>query len=154
MPPQGLLPADARCAMHELSLMAAVLDIALEQAALQGGGRIRRISLRIGSLAGVDPDCLQLAAEVVLQESVAAGAQLEIIPVPALCRCGECSLTYEAIDGLCVCPGCGGLGGQLLQGRELELHGLELDQLSNVGSSMEPAREPWGTRFGRSASPS
>jgi hydrogenase nickel incorporation protein HypA/HybF len=119
--------------MHELSLMAAVRDLALEQAALRGGGTIRVIRLRIGNLAGVDPDCLRLAAEVVLEESAAAGAQLELIAVPALCRCSGCGTTYEAIDGLCVCPRCAALGGELLQGRELELQSLVLDQDARAG---------------------
>ena len=42
--------------MHELSLMEAVRDQSLAAANAEGATRITAISLRIGSLAGVEPE--------------------------------------------------------------------------------------------------
>lgn len=127
--------------MHELSLMEALRDLALAQAQRFGGGRIVAIHLRLGSLAGVDGEALQLAARVVLQGSAAAGARLQLEWVPARCRCPACGLCFEAQAGVCECPACGAISRELLQGRELELVALDLEdgpQGGGSGSSMAP----------------
>jgi hydrogenase nickel incorporation protein HypA/HybF len=113
--------------MHELSLMEAVRQQVLVEAERHGAQRIEAITLRVGSLAGVDPEALALAFEVVMAESIAAGARLLIESVPALARCPACLGTYPVLNGICLCPHCGGLGGHLLQGRELQLATLELE---------------------------
>ncbi|MFQ6537909.1 MULTISPECIES: hydrogenase maturation nickel metallochaperone HypA [Aphanothece] len=112
--------------MHELSLMEAVRRQALEQAERHGGGRITAITLRIGSLAGVEPEALALAFDVVMAGTAAAGAQLRIEPVAAACWCGPCQAEFPALDGLCECPRCGAISRQLLRGRELQLASLDL----------------------------
>ena len=56
--------------MHELSLMDAVREQALAQAALHGARRIAAITLRVGSLAGVEIEALRLSADAV-QDCVA-----------------------------------------------------------------------------------
>ncbi len=112
--------------MHELSLMDRVRELALAQAEGHGASRITAIRLRIGALAGVDPDALRFAHEVVMAETIAAGSQLELELVAARCQCAPCGAPFEAMDGVCICPRCGAISGELLQGRELELASLEL----------------------------
>lgn len=115
--------------MHELSLMEAVRDLALERAQQHGAGRITVVGLRIGTLAGVEPEALEFAFPVAMAGTMAAGARLVIETVQALCRCGACGLSFEAFDGVCECPACGAISRDLLQGRELELASLELAPL-------------------------
>lgn len=112
--------------MHELSIMEAVRDQALEQAERHGGGLITAITLRIGSLAGVEIDALALAFEVVMAGTPAAAARLLIEPVAAECFCAACQAPFPAHDGVCECPRCGAISRQLLRGRELQLASLEL----------------------------
>lgn len=112
--------------MHELSLMEAVRELALEQARAHGAGRITAITLRIGSLAGVEPEALRFAHEVVMAGSAAEGAALRIETVPARFACEPCQQPFQAEQGDGLCPRCGALSRQLLQGRELELASLEL----------------------------
>lgn len=112
--------------MHELSLMEAVRDQALEQARAHGARRIAAITLRIGSLAGVEPEALRFAHQVVMAGTAAAGAELRIEAVPARFGCELCRQPFEAEQGDCLCPRCGSFSRQLLQGRELELTSLEL----------------------------
>lgn len=112
--------------MHELSLMEAVRDLALEQARAHGGGRIAVIRLRIGSLAGVEPEALRFAHGVVTAGTAAEGAALQIEAVPARFHCEPCGQPFEAPQGDCLCPRCGAFSRRLLQGRELELAALEL----------------------------
>jgi hydrogenase nickel incorporation protein HypA/HybF len=112
--------------MHELSLMESVRDLALEQARVYGATRIAAITLRIGSLAGVEPEALRFAHAVVMAGTAAAGARLLIEEVPARFVCEPCQRSFEAPQGDCLCPRCGAFSRQLLQGRELELASLQL----------------------------
>jgi hydrogenase nickel incorporation protein HypA/HybF len=112
--------------MHELSLMDAVRALALEQAALHGARRIAAITLRVGSLAGVEIEALRFAHEVVMADTMAAGSRLEIEAVAAVCFCSLCRQPFPAADGCCDCPDCGTVSRELLQGRELQLASLEL----------------------------
>ncbi len=112
--------------MHELSLLDRVRELALAQAERHGASRITAISLRIGALAGVDPEALRFAHEVVMADTIAAGSLLHLELVAARCFCNPCGVPFAAADGICVCPDCGTISGELLQGRELELAALEL----------------------------
>ena len=114
-------------AMHELALMEALRERALEQAERHGGGAIRSITLRVGSLAGVELEALELAFAVVMEGEGAAPVQLKIEPVVARCFCSSCAKNFEAVDGCCECPGCGRISHHLVAGRELDLVSLELE---------------------------
>ena len=112
--------------MHELALMEALRERALEQAERHGGGTIRAITLRVGSLAGVEPAALRFAARVVLRGGLADGARFTIETVPALAWCAPCGELFALEAGLGLCPRCGAASAELRQGRELELASLEL----------------------------
>jgi hydrogenase nickel incorporation protein HypA/HybF len=104
-----------------------VRDLALEQARAHGASRIAAITLRIGSLAGVAPEALRFAHDVVMAGTAAEGARLLIEDVPARFVCEPCQQPFEAAQGDCLCPNCGAFSRWLLQGCELELASLELD---------------------------
>jgi hydrogenase nickel incorporation protein HypA/HybF len=112
--------------LHELALMQSVAELAQAEARQRGAEAITAIRLRVGSLAGVDPEALRFAAEVVLAEGLSAGARLEIETVPARAWCRPCTALFTLEQGLCRCPRCGTVSGELRQGRELELASLEL----------------------------
>jgi hydrogenase nickel incorporation protein HypA/HybF len=112
--------------MHELSLMRSVAELAEVEASRHGALAITRLHLRLGLLAGVDPEALRLAGEVVCSSGLLAGAHLELELIAATAFCGPCQQPFAVVDGLCLCPSCGAVSAQLLQGRELELTSLEL----------------------------
>lgn len=125
--------------MHELSLLAALRDLVEEQVRRHGGGRVRTITLRIGTLAGVEPDALRFAHGVVMEGSLAEGSQLRIVDVPLEWRCSPCARAFRREEP--TCPRCGALSHELLQGRELELAAIELEEAepqSHPGLELEP----------------
>lgn len=107
--------------------MMALGERVLAVAAQEGADRVRVIHLRVGSLAGVDPEALRAAADIVLADTFAQGARLLIESVPAVCWCACCGEEFRALDGLCLCPVCATPSLELRQGRELILHAIELD---------------------------
>lgn len=112
--------------MHELSLMESLGERVLAVAVREGAERVLRIRLRVGSLAGVDPEALRFAAEVVLAGTCAEGATLAIEEIPAACWCAACAADFAAPSGCCDCPRCGALSTHLLRGKELSLVALDL----------------------------
>lgn len=112
--------------MHELSLMQSLCEQVLRQTLLHQAERVSCIRLRVGMLAGVDPQALHFAAAVVFEGTCAQGARLEIEAVPAAFWCSRCNQEFETNDGLGLCPACGEISPQLLRGRELILTSLDL----------------------------
>ena len=114
--------------MHELSLMEGVRDLALLHAGNNDAVAITGITLRVGQLAGVEPEALALAFEVVMAGTIAAAAQLRIEPVAPLWGCAFCDadLLPQAGWGDKLCPSCGGSAIHLRAGAELELASLDL----------------------------
>ena len=113
--------------MHELGLMEEVRRLALAEIARQGGGRLRALTLRVGTLAGVDPEALRFAWEVVGEEEPTQGATLTIALVAATAFCAPCGEVFACPDGLTACPHCGRISAELRGGRELELLRLAMD---------------------------
>lgn len=113
--------------MHEVGIMEAALGAVLNQARAHGARSVQRIVLRIGSLAGVEPEALRFAFDVVTRDTIAAGAELQILDVPARAYCGACAAEFYAEGGaIFSCPRCGRLSGEIRQGRELELTRIEM----------------------------
>jgi hydrogenase nickel incorporation protein HypA/HybF len=112
--------------MHELSLMEEVRRQALAAAAAADAVRIELICLRVGALAGVDPDALRFAFPLVMAGTIAAAALLQLQIEAAICQCGPCDRPFAVQDGCCDCPSCGQLSRQLLSGRDLRLVALEV----------------------------
>ena len=112
--------------MHEVSLMENALAIALDYAARDGARRIDKLSLRVGPLAGVEPSALQFAFDIVTQDTLAAGARLEIIDSPIRCYCSSCCREFTPLTLGYECPRCHTWSATVLQGQELELASLEV----------------------------
>ncbi len=112
--------------MHEVSLLESALELARAEATRQGARRIHRLTLRIGAMAGVVPEALSFAFEVVTQGTLAEGATLEVIDVPLQCVCELCAHAFSPPVYPCECPRCGHPRARVAQGRELELASLEV----------------------------
>jgi hydrogenase nickel incorporation protein HypA/HybF len=112
--------------MHEWSLMVALREQVLERAAAAGAIRVDRITLRIGTLAGVDAHALRLVHDAAMAGSIAAASELAIEVVMAQAFCASCQAPFPAQHGWCECPRCGAISQALLCGRELDLIAVDL----------------------------
>ncbi len=112
--------------MHEVSLMADTLDIAIEHTKRQGGYKIHWLKMRIGELSGVVPAALEFAFDVVTKGTIAEGARLEIELVPVICYCSKCQQKFQPVDLFYECPQCQEISTDIQQGKEIELTSLEV----------------------------
>src|SRR3954463_15804269 len=110
--------------MHELSIAGAVVDIVNRHA---GGRRVTKVELKVGHLRQVVPSALAFAFELVAQGTAVEGAEVGMEEVPVVGRCRACG-TETRLDGFPLqCAACAGLDLELLQGEELLVDALELE---------------------------
>ncbi len=112
--------------MHELSVASAVLDTALRHAEDR---RVLVVSLRIGHLRQVIPDSLAFYFELVARDTLAEGARLEQVVVPARVRCGGCEREWD-MEGTpdFRCTQCQVSEVAVVSGNELEVESIEIEE--------------------------
>jgi hydrogenase nickel incorporation protein HypA/HybF len=122
--------------MHELSIAMSMIDIANEEAAALGGGRVTALHLKLGPLSGVVKDALLFSYDVAASGTALEGSALVIeeVPVVVFCRCCDRQRTIETIQHL-GCPVCGELTPDVVSGRELQLVAIEIEHAENESSN-------------------
>jgi hydrogenase nickel incorporation protein HypA/HybF len=111
--------------MHEYSIVQALLDLVEAEARKLNARGVRRIRVRIGALAGVEPDLLLSAYNLVREHSVCQGADLEIRQVEARWACPQCATELPSGQRL-QCASCGAAA-RLAAGDEIILEQVELE---------------------------
>ena len=113
--------------MHEVSIMASAVQMAVDAAKSAGASRVLVLRLRVGTLSGAVPEALRFAFDVVCRDTIAEGASLEMESVPAAGWCPVCRAEFECADFISECPRCHNPNGELRRGRELEIASVELE---------------------------
>jgi len=112
--------------MHEMSLMQSVVSILEEEAARQNFTQVKAVWLEIGKLSHVEPEALRFCFDVVIKDTVADGARLEIVEIPGQAWCMNCSKPVEVAERFDACPDCGGYQLQMTGGDEMRIKELEV----------------------------
>ncbi|MDI5891486.1 hydrogenase maturation nickel metallochaperone HypA [Halomonas rhizosphaerae] len=116
--------------MHELSLCRSLVRQASRVAAEHGALRIRRVSLRIGPLSGVEAALMREAFPLASRHTAAEGARLEMASCPVRVHCPRCRQEAEASVNDLSCPRCGHWQTRLTGGDELLLVSVDLADTS------------------------
>lgn len=114
--------------MHEMGIANAVIEAVRAEAALHPEARFLKVGLRIGELAGVDPDALTFCFESLLRGTDLEPMALEIEPSPRRHRCPRCQGVFTVIEYETACPACGEKKTDCIAGDELEIAYLEMDE--------------------------
>lgn len=112
--------------MHELSITRRIVEIVAEAARLR---RVRRVTIEVGALAGVAGDAIAFCFDEVAKGTVVEGAELEIRHVEGRARCCDCAAEFATPDLFTPC-GCGSLRSDRLQGEELNVRSMELEEMA------------------------
>src|SRR5215210_5845473 len=111
--------------MHELAIADSVVRIACAHAA---GRKVARVELRVGHLRQVVPSALEFAFGLVAEGTEVEGAELEMEVVPAAGRCRACGADTPLPGFPLLCTACGSLDVDVLQGEELLVDSLEIEE--------------------------
>ena len=113
--------------MHEMGIANSVLESVRTEAERFPGKHICKVGVRIGELAGVDPDAMRFCFEALVQGTELEPLALEIEYCPRRYQCRACTHSYAAAREDSACPECGMRESQFLGGDELELAYLEVE---------------------------
>ena len=115
--------------MHELSIAMSIVEFAEEEAEKCEGARVTAVHLRLGAFSGVVKDALVSSFEMACADTRLEGSRLIVEEVPLLVYCSRCDARRPVDPNLWFsCSECGAPTPEIVQGKELEVTGLELDE--------------------------
>ena len=111
--------------MHEYSIVQALFERIDDLARTHQATAVRRVRVRVGRLAGVDPVLLRTAYDVYRVRTLCEGAPLDIAEIDPvwLCAAGHGPI---AAGGRLSCASCGGPA-RMAAGDEIILDGVDLE---------------------------
>ena len=113
--------------MHEMSIVAGVLDAVVPSAQQAGAERVLAITLKIGDMTEVVDEALEFAFEALTEGSICEGAELVVNKVHPRSVCFECGTEFDHDRFHRKCPNCDSYETQLVAGREMEIESIEVD---------------------------
>lgn len=109
--------------MHELGITRNIVAIVSEAA---GGRRVKRVTLTVGTLAGVMSEAINFCFAIVAQGTPLEGAVLEIESIAARASCPACG--EFAVATLFAACACGRRDVVRLRGDELKIKTIEIEE--------------------------
>ena len=113
--------------MHEMSIVAGVIDSVVPAAREAGAQRVLSITLRIGDMTEVVDEALEFAFEALTEGTLCEGAQIVVNKVHPRSLCFACGREFEHDRFSRACPQCGSYETRIVAGKELELESVEVD---------------------------
>ncbi len=113
--------------MHEMGIAQNILEIALDAAKKEGATRITRINMVVGELRGIVPLQLTFCFSIVAQDTMAAGAFLNVEEVPVSGHCNDCQSDFSVEEYQYLCPKCSSTNIQITGGTELRVKDIEIE---------------------------
>jgi hydrogenase nickel incorporation protein HypA/HybF len=114
--------------MHELSIVASIVDSVTEALAAHPDARVKEVRLRVGVLASVIEDSLQFCYGIATEGTRLEGSKLVIQTLPVVARCDRCDADVELVSLQSFrCPRCNEPVTDLRQGRELDIDAIEVE---------------------------
>lgn len=114
--------------MHELSIAMSIVEIAEEEAERRGA-RIEAVHLKLGALSGVVKEALSSCYEMACEGTPLKGSRLVVEDIPVVIFCASCNAQHPLSSmQLFCCPECGMPTSEIVQGKELEVVALEIQE--------------------------
>ena len=114
--------------MHELSIALSIIELAQEESERRGV-QVSAVHLKLGALSGVVKEALLGSFEMACEDTSLKGARLVIEELPVLIFCAACGAQrpISSVQLFC-CADCGSPSGDIVQGKELEVVALEIEE--------------------------
>jgi hydrogenase nickel incorporation protein HypA/HybF len=113
--------------MHELSLCEGILQILRSEGQARAFRRVRVVRLELGPYCCASPEALEFCFQVASRQTIADGALLDIVRLPAEAWCMDCAQAVSIADRGGACPRCGGVALQTRGGDDMRIRELEVE---------------------------
>jgi hydrogenase nickel incorporation protein HypA/HybF len=117
-----------RAGMHELGIATSILECVQAEAKRHPYGRITKVGVKVGELAGVDRDALQFGFDVLVKDTEWEPLVLDLEYVPRMQRCSKCAYEFRMTDFDPRCPLCAEFFTVCIRGEELDIAYMEVDE--------------------------
>ena len=124
--------------MQEMGIAASVLDIVRQYVPEAQAPLVRRVTVRVGELAGVQTDSLRFCFEAIVAGTPYQSAALAIEYIAAVRACRRCGTEFPSAALLAACPACGSAEAPLVGGSELSVAEVELDDEHDSAGQVMP----------------
>lgn len=114
--------------MHEYSIVTALIEECERHAQANNADKITRVEIKLGILSGVEPELLKTAFETFKLEGMCRDAELVMNIQPLLLSCLTCGASTEHHDRSVICGHCQSGQTKVLDGEDMLLMQLELEQ--------------------------
>ncbi len=119
--------------MHEFAICEQLVATVLEELArMTPPKRLTCVRIAVGGMQQVVPESMEMAFDVLTQDTPAEGAKLEMRRTPVVLDCRKCGWHGEAKPNLIRCGGCSSGDVQVVSGKELYLESLEVEETPNA----------------------
>lgn len=112
--------------MHELPVTQSILDIALRHAGQAGAKRITDLHIILGELSTNVDDSIQFYWDIIARGTIAEGARLHFVRIPAKMQCLDCIQEYVPGEEF-LCPACRSTRVKVIAGDEFRLDAIDVD---------------------------
>jgi len=107
--------------MHELSLMASIVDHLKEKSETDGFKEVLSLKVGVGVMSGVNADTLTFCYEEVTRGTLMEGSRLLIEPIALQVACSDCGTRSESDWEEMRCRQCGSTSVRIVGGTELKI---------------------------------
>jgi len=103
------------------------MEIAIRHAQNSNAKRIISLNIVIGQLATIIDDSVQFYWDLIAEDTIAKGAQLNFNRVPTELLCQDCNRQFTpGVDDF-TCPECQGVSVKIVAGNEFYLDSIEIE---------------------------
>lgn len=113
--------------MHELSVTESMLGVVLKHAQTNKATKVTRINMVLGDMSTVMEESVRFYFEIIAQDTIAQGAELNFKRTLLIGKCGECGKEWEVVEYDFNCPECKGTSTEIISGREFQVESIEIN---------------------------
>jgi hydrogenase nickel incorporation protein HypA/HybF len=118
--------------MHELSLAKDIIEAVYQNVPASEIINVKQVVVKAGQFSGIVSDSLKFSFKAITANTELENAELEIIEIPFLIKCGSCGKTTTNEFGMMICEECGSAGTEIISGTELEISEVKIEETENV----------------------
>lgn len=114
--------------MHEYSIVSALIEQCEQHAQANHADKITRVDIKLGVMSGVEPSLLQTAFDTFKLDGICKEALLNMQIQPLVILCQNCKTESVLSERTVVCPACQSFRTRVLDGEDMLLMQLEMEQ--------------------------
>ena len=104
-----------------------IVNIAIAAAEKEGAKKITKVNVVAGELRGIVQEQLTFCFGLMVVNTIARGAYLDLEIVPVTGKCKNCGETFVVKDYCYICPKCNSEDTQILGGTELRVKDIDVE---------------------------